>query len=107
MTKREFYTFIANGEMTEELKQFANAQIAQMNKANAPTKKQIENETIKTKILEILSAEPKTASTIALEIEISVQKASALLKQLVKEQKVIQKETKIPKKGIQKIYTIK
>lgn len=112
MTKREFYTAIVNGEMNDELRQFASAQIARMNEANEkhrnePTKKQIENEAIKAKILKCLNDEPKTASTIALEIEISVQKASALLKQLVNEEKAIQNETKIPKKGIQKIYKIK
>lgn len=112
MTKREFYEAIANGEMTEEIQQFAIEQIARMDEAkekrkNTLSKKQRENETIKTEILGHLDAEAKTATTIGELVGISTQKASALLRQLVNDNKAIAIEIKIPKKGKQKGFTKK
>lgn len=109
MTKREFYKAIANGQITDELMNFAIELIARMDEANVkrkstPSKKQKENEAIKTKILEHLDTEPKTATMIGELIGISMQKASALLRQLVDDNKATATEVKIPKKGTQKAY---
>lgn len=109
MTKREFYNAIANGQITDELMNFATEQIARMDSANEKrkntlSKKQEENEAIKTEILTRLDTEPKTATTIGELMGISTQKASALLRQLVNDGKATATEVKIPKKGTQKGY---
>ena len=111
MTKREFYVAIANGEMNDEIKATAAEYIAKMDEANEKrkntlSKKQEENEAIKTEILEHLDTEPKTATTIGELMGISTQKASALLRQLVNDGKATATEVKIPKKGTQKAYIV-
>jgi predicted transcriptional regulator len=111
MTNREFLTAIANSEiLPAELKAEAAARIERINnvneaRKNKPSKTATENAPILSQILsEILTPESKTASTVAAEAGISVQKASALLRQLVAEGKAAVAEVKIPKKGTQKAY---
>lgn len=118
MTKREFLNeVIAVIDGTSEvnvleLKEFAKAEIVKLDERNAnrsakPTKAQIENKSIKEKILEVLSTgERMVASAIAEKVEISTQKASALCRQLVESGKLSVEEVKIPKKGKQKAYRI-
>lgn len=118
MTKREFLNeVIAVIDGTSEvdvleLKEFAKAEIVKLDERNAnrsakPTKAQIENKSIKEKILEVLSTgEKMVASTIAEKVEISTQKASALCRQLVESNKLKVEEVKIPRKGKQKAYSI-
>lgn len=111
MTNREFYKAIANGEMNEELKNFALEGIKKLDHKNElrnskPTKTAKENEPIKARITEILitNDKPMLASEIASAVEISTQKASALLRQLVEGGVLAVDETKVAKKGVQKIY---
>ena len=109
MTKREFYVAITNGEMNEEVKAAAAEYIVKMDEANEKrkntlSKKQEENEAIKTEILGHLDTEAKTATTIGELMGVSTQKASALLRQLVNDGKATATEVKIPKKGTQKGY---
>lgn len=111
MMKREFYVAIANGEMNDEVKATAAEYIAKMDEANEKrkntlSKKQEENEAIKTEILGHLDTEAKTATTIGELMGISTQKASALLRQLVNDGKATATEVKIPKKGTQKAYIV-
>ena len=118
MTKREFLNeVIAVIDGTSEvnvleLKEFAKAEIVKLDERNAnrsakPTKTQIENKSIKEKILEVLSTEERMLTTeIAERVGISTQKASALCRQLVESQKLKVEEVKIPKKGKQKAYSI-
>lgn len=118
MTKREFLNeVIAVIDGTSEvdvleLKEFAKAEIVKLDERNAnrsakPTKAQIENKSIKEKILEVLSTgERMVASAIAEKVEISTQKASALCRQLVESNKLKVEEVKIPRKGKQKAYSI-
>ena len=118
MTKREFLNeVIAVIDGTSEvdvleLKEFAKAEIVKLDERNAnrsakPTKAQIENKSIKEKILEVLSTEERmVASAIAEKVEISTQKASALCRQLVESNKLKVEEGKIPRKGKQKAYSI-
>ena len=87
MTKREFMEKVIAEVNNEELKTFAESEIEKMNarnakRANTPSKKAKENEPIKEAIVAVLTAEPMTASEIAEEVGISVQKASALLRQI-------------------------
>ena len=97
----------------EKLVDFAKEEIAKLDQRNAsrsskPTKAQIENESIKTKIVELLTevSEKYVASAIAEKVEISTQKASALCRQLVDEGKLQVEEVKVPKKGKQKAYSV-
>lgn len=109
MTKREFYNAIANGQMTDELMDYATEQIARMDSANEKrkntlSKKQEENEAVKAEMVKHLGTEPMTATTVGELMGISTQKASALLRQLVNDGKATATEVKIPKKGTQKGY---
>lgn len=111
MTNREFLTAIANAEnISEELKAEATARIEKLDvtneaRKNKPSKKATENAPIMEQIVnEILTSEAQTASAIAEAAGISVQKASALLRQLVADGKATVTEVKIPKKGVQKAY---
>lgn len=69
-----------------------NALKAQLEKRNSgerkPTKNQIENEGVKARILELMTAEGKQCKEIAEALGVSGQKCSALLKQLVESGKV-------------------
>ena len=111
MTKRDFYVALTNGTMNDEIKAFAAEQIVKMDKTNDSrrnklSKKQLENEGVKAEILTHLSAEAKTATVVGEEMEISTQKASALLRQLVNEGKASSIEVKVTGKGVQKGYIV-
>lgn len=111
MTKRDFMTAIANGEMTDELKEYAAAEIRKIDAANEArraktSKKAAENAPLMDKIYEdILGDEPVTATVVGELMEISTQKASALLRKMVDEGRAAKVDVKIPKKGTQKGYT--
>ncbi len=113
MTNREFYTAIASSTtLPAELVEFAAAAIAKMDSANAkrkntPSKTAIANEPLKEQLLnEILSLEPMPTNNVAAALGVSNQKASALLRQLVADGKVIAVEDKVPGKGKQKFYSL-
>lgn len=112
MTNREFYNAIVNGNVNDEVIAQAQAALDKMDAANekrrnTPSKKAIENQPILDTIVnEVLTSEPKTASDVAAEIEVSVQKASALLRALVADGKAVATDVKVPKKGTQKAYTL-
>lgn len=108
MTKREMFEMIVNGNVNEEVVEMAKNELVKMDERNArrknsPSKKSIENEPIKAKILEILTDEPMTASEVAEKVEISVQKASALLRQI---DGLNVTEVKIKGKGKVKGYSV-
>lgn len=112
MTNREFYNAIVNGNVNDEVIAQAQAALDKMDAANekrrnTPSKKAIENQPILDTIVnEVLTSEPKTASDVAAEIKVSVQKASALLRALVADGKAVATDVKVPKKGTQKAYTL-
>ena len=112
MTKREFYVAVSNGEMDEELMEYATAEIEKMDAANEKrkektSKKAEENQPLIDRIVnEILTTEPKTATDIAAVIELSVQKTSALCRAAVAQGKAVQSEVKVPKRGNQKAYAL-
>ena len=87
MTKREMFEAIINGNINEEIVEMAKNEIVKMDEKNAkrkstPSKVALANEPIKAKIKEVLTSEPQSASEVAEKVEISVQKASALLRQI-------------------------
>ena len=109
MTNREFFEAIVNGTINDEIKTHAEEAIAKMDARNAkragrPSKTAIANLPLIEEIKEVLTAEPQTARTVADKIDISVQKASALLRQIVTNGDAQVTEVKIPKKGKQKGY---
>ena len=111
MTNREFLTAVAAIEnVPADIKEHAEAAIAKMDatneaRKNKPSKKATENAPIMEQIVnEILTSEAQTASAIAEAAGISVQKASALLRQLVADGKATVTEVKVPKRGVQKAY---
>lgn len=112
MTKREFYTAIMNGEIDEQVKLFASEELEKMDAANEKrrntlSKKAQENLPLLRQITdEILTDEPKTATDVAAVLEVSVQKASGLLRRLVEEGKAVKVDVKIKGKGTQKGYTL-
>ena len=116
MTKKEFFVAITTAEaITEEMRAFAESAIEQMERgANKRKVKNAEksaekNAAFREQILEVLKAEPSetfTTSEIAEALEISVQKASAILRGMVAEGILNVADVKVPKKGKQKGYSL-
>lgn len=108
MTNREFFTAIVNGTLTEEVIAHAQSSIEKLDARNAarkdkPSKKSLENEPIKEAIKALLTEEPMTASDVAEKVEISVQKASAILRQI---DGLTVTEVKVKGKGKVKGYSL-
>lgn len=115
MTNRDFFkTISVNETLPADVREHADKMLAQMDatlekRKATPSKTAIANEPIKAAIFEWLmgQTEPVTASVVGEAHEISVQKASSLLRTLRDEEKVVQSEVKVPKKGVQKAYAVK
>lgn len=114
MTNREFLSKIASStNLDADLVEHATEALAKLDAANAarrskPSKKATENAPLLEQILtDILTTDSEvTAAMVAETLGVSVQKASSLLRQLVAEGRATQSETKIPKKGKVKTYTL-
>lgn len=112
MTRREMFEAIVAGNVTEEVVAKAVEEIEKMNarnakRANTPSKKAIANEPIKANIAEFLAErEPTVASEIASGLELTVQKVSALCRQMVADGVLNVSEVKVKGKGTQKAYTV-
>ena len=109
MTNREFFMAIVNGEITEEVVTKAGEEIAKLDarnerRKNTPSKKSVENEPIKAKIVEFLASGSHLASEIASGCEISTSKASALCRQLVEGGALVVTDKKVKGKGAVKAY---
>lgn len=112
MTNREFYNAILSAEINDELKAFAEEAIAKMNARNEkrsskPSKTALANVPVKEAIANFLEGkENVTAADVAVGVEVSVQKASSLLRQMVTDGVATVSEIKVPKKGKCKAYTL-
>lgn len=110
MTNREFFNAVIKANVNDELTSHATTELEKLDKRNAqrsskPSKTQLENEPIKTHLLEILAVKPMTASEIhEADASLSTQKISSLCRQLVEAGKLAVEDVKIPKKGKQKQY---
>lgn len=85
MTKREVLTkavAMVDVFSAEEIEVLDKMIKALDKKSSKPTKVQVENEGIKAEILEVIATEPHTATEIANALGYTVQKVSALLRQL-------------------------
>ena len=112
MTNRDFLIAVSACEhCSDEVREHAKAAIAKMDatneaRKNKPSKKAAENAPILEQIFgEILTNEAQTASAVAEAAGVSVQKANALLRQLVADGKAAVEDVKVPKKGTVKAYT--
>lgn len=113
MTRREFLEAIVNAETLEvELREFAAGELEKMDKALEKRKskqsaKALANAPLVEQIKEnLLSDEPLLASAAGEYLEISVQKASALLRGMVADGIADVRDVKVLGKGVQKGYTL-
>ena len=115
MTNREFYTNIANGNITEAEKEFALAAIAKMDETNEKRKnktspkdaeKAAADAVIRENVFNVLTADPQTEGDIAAQVGVTGAKARAELRKLVDEGRVAKTDIKVPKKGTCKGYFI-
>ena len=115
MTNREFYTNIANGNVTDAEKEFALAAIAKMdetnekrkNKTSPKDKEKAEADAkVRAEIFALITADPQTAADLGAQVGVSTPKATAELRKLVAEGKVISADIKVPKKGTCKGYSL-
>ena len=115
MTQREFFTKIAEicKDTHADLAEFANERIMALDKRNESrsgkkSKVQLENDGIKVQILELYKSgnEVFVASEIGSKLEISTNKASALCRQLVLDNKLVSSDIKVKGKGKVKGYSI-
>lgn len=110
MTKREFFEAIAAGTITEEAIQFATGELKKMDEAvekrrEKAAEKAVELEPIMDKIYEdILGEEPVTATVIGERLEISTQKASAIMRKMVEAGRAAKTDIKVQKRTV-KGYT--
>ena len=108
MTEREFLNAVIAETQNTDLASYAVAKLEKLDARNAkraekPSKKSLENAPLIEKIKTLLTSEPMLASAVAEKLEISTQKASALLRQI---DGVSVTDVKVPKKGMQKGYFI-
>ena len=110
MTQREFFNAVIAETQNAEIAEFAVNALMKMDERNAKrnakrantlSKTQKENAPLIEKIATLLTSEPKLASELAKEMEISTQKASALVKKVEGVQCV---DVKVKGKGTQKGY---
>ena len=104
MTKREVITAMLNDSAIKENADYVAylenelALVIKKNtyKSSKPTKTQVENEALKDRILDLLRSAEKsmTATKIATALEVSVNKASAMLTQLREDNSVVREVIK-------------
>ena len=112
MTKREFYENIINGTVTDEViataKDFlAKMDAAQASRSSSANAKRAEiNKPILAGMLAFFEDNDgiHTAAEVSTALEISVQKASALLRQMVASGLLTVEDVNVPKRGKQKGY---
>ena len=106
MTKREFLNGVIAETQNADLANFAVSELEKLDARNAkrastPSKVQKENAPLIEKIKTLLTSEPKLASELAKEMNLSTQKITPLVKAVEGVQVV---DVKVPKKGTQKGY---
>jgi hypothetical protein len=112
MTNRDFFTNITKGILTDAEKEHATNALAKLDatleaRKNKPSKAAVENAPLIDQIVnEVLTTEFKTAADVAAVMDITVQKASSLLRQAVAARLAVVTEVKIPKRGTCKAYAL-
>jgi len=112
MTKREVMNAIIAGEINETVIAWAENQLEKMDLQNKARKGRISKTAqlnvplINRIVEEILGEEPMTATEVGAAMEISTQKASALLRKAVADGRACAQDVKVKGKGKQKGYTL-
>ena len=111
MTRRERLEMVIANNITEELIEECKIELEKLNASNAsrkPTTHQVENVKIGESILTILSDEPKFVEDVlaGLDGELTRQRVSGILTNLVKDGKVHSEDVKVKGKGKRKAYTL-
>jgi len=115
MTKREFYEAVINANVNEELTAQATAYIESLDHTNDLRKvatarkaaeKEVEKAPIREAIMNVMTTEAKTASTLIAEagVEIKPQAVPSLLKGYIEDGTVVKSDIKVKGKGTQKGY---
>lgn len=111
ITMRQFFEAVVEGKITPSIVEKAKAEIAKMDATNAKRSekakaKSAENEPIKSAIYEFVSVNgTKTTTEIAVAIDQSVSKTSAMCRQMVDEGRLTASEVAVKGKGKHKAYT--
>lgn len=112
MTNRQALTLIVNGNITAEVRVWAESEIAKLNakndkRKNTKSKDQIANESIMDNIVDYITNHgAQVASALGTALAISTQKASALCKLLVADGKLTVADKKVKGKGAVKEYSL-
>lgn len=117
MTNREFYEAIVKANVNDEITEFAAASLEKLDSTNAKRKEKTvekaaardaERAPIREAIVNCLTSEPKTATTLIAEagVEIKPQMMHSLLKGLIETGTVVKGEVKVAGKGKQVGYAI-
>ena len=121
MTKREFYEAVITAAVNDEITDFAQKAIEQLDLTNEKRKvkaaeKRVDNSTLVNAIVELTTSEPKTASMLLEDVtkaglerleegkSWNVQYISFLARKGVEAGALTQTEVKIKGKGVQKAY---
>lgn len=117
MTQREFLESIAQGVMNDEMATYAAERIVALDTANEKRREtnavkraeeEAERAPIREAIMGVMSAEPKTATTLIAEagVEIKPQAIPSLLKGAIEAGTVVKVDVKVKGKGTQRGYQI-
>ena len=115
MTNREFYTNVANGNITDEVIAHASAAITKLDNAlearkNKTSPKEAEkaaaDAVIRETILSVITTEVQLEADIAAQAGVTPAKARAELRKLVEANLVVKSDVKVPKKGTCKGYSL-
>jgi hypothetical protein len=117
MTQREFYEAIIAANVNEEITEFATKSIETLDKRNETRRekaaekavaKEAEKAPIREAVLAVITAEPKTASTLIAEagVEIKPQAIPSLLKPLIEDGVIYKADVKVKGKGTQRGYAL-
>ena len=117
MTQREFLENVAQGVMNDEMVAYATERITALNTANEKRRevnsvkraeKEAEKAPVREAIMAVITAEPKTATTLIAEagVEIKPQAIPSLLKAEVEAGHVLKVDVKVKGKGTQRGYVL-
>ena len=114
MTKRDFFTAIANNEtLTAEIREYATSALSKMDETLSKrssaqnAKKAAEYAPLMEQITAILADGGLTTAEIAERCGLSAPKVSPLCRQMVDAGRLMVEDVKVPKKGVQKKYSLK
>lgn len=117
MTNRDFYTAIVNANINDELTAFAQDALEKLDHTNELRRaanvkkaaaKEEERQPRRQAIFDVLTTEPKTATTLIAEagLEVTPQSIPSLLKPLVEQGLIEKVDVKVKGKGVQKGYKL-